>query len=585
MNLRERIDENINNIVNNKPKDEIIIKLLQELLSLTIIHLEIAFQKKPVIKERKITIDNISNEKYNVSFGINRTNDTIKFGKFLFNYAQKTQTNLLIFLVIKESIVHFIEKQLTEIDEIIIYIITLLKIRELFEMSSYEVPFIASIHRFFPQEISSYSNFYYINLMQLLYTRKINSVEIFNLYIKWIDEKLPDSKIPDSLKTWVAEKTITINDNIAPIFLNKKQVQIIECLLEQGEENGSSSNVAKTLNMTRSPVRLQFMHLNETYSTYWRAEINYEKLGLFNYFFKIVVSNEQNFNIILNKLVSEKYLRSIFTGKINNSLVLYSPALICPFIVGENLGAYFEKLSRDNLIEDYTLQLVRGRQYFTTITTHPIKSPTLKTFSSFLENEKNNLRKYVFSTEEKKYSHEDLYDLTHIDDNLLFFLSIIRGKSLQKARYHMLVSELPLLYEKNKIKISDVDAQTYFLNQIEIRAKRRNLLNYKLYMRNFATRGVDVCIIEIPTINQSFDELQKLISKLRIFSYLTQMNLFDRIILALPSITHEHPVVQLIKRVILQSPFEASYYTIRLNKSNFVPYHDLYDFESKKWII
>ncbi|NHJ49388.1 MAG: hypothetical protein FK733_16480 [Asgard group archaeon] len=76
---------------------------------------------------------------------------------------------------------------------------------------------------------------------------------------------------------------------------------------------------------------------------------------------------------------------------------------------------------------------------------------------------------------------------------------------------------------------------------------------------------------------------QELIDRLRVFGFLGQFQLHDRTIINLPGISHNHPVKDIIKDVLEEEGIEANFYTINLLKSQFVPLHDLFDFDEQKW--
>ena len=157
---------------------------------------------------------------------------------------------------------------------------------------------------------------------------------------------------------------------------------------------------------------------------------------------------------------------------------------------------------------------------------------------------------------------------------------------MTKKGYNVIVSELPKLYEKNGITLSDNVTQTDFLNQIEIRARRRNILSYAFFMRSYTPRAKDILIFEIPKSNKTSDEIfNKVIKQLQVFSFLGQMDIPDRKIFQIPGISHTHPISKLIQEVLIQNNLETIFYTINLNEIKFVPLHDLYSFDDQKWMI
>jgi hypothetical protein len=139
------------------------------------------------------------------------------------------------------------------------------------------------------------------------------------------------------------------------------------------------------------------------------------------------------------------------------------------------------------------------------------------------------------------------------------------------------------LYEKNNIPLSDVKVQTDFLNQIEIRARKRKILSYSLFMRSFAPRSSNVFIFEIQTLNYSEKVISDTIEKLRVFSFLGQFTIADRLIFMIPGISHKHEISNMIQQIIENAGLEMNCYTININDSRFVPLHNLYDYNTQKW--
>jgi hypothetical protein len=93
-------------------------------------------------------------------------------------------------------------------------------------------------------------------------------------------------------------------------------------------------------------------------------------------------------------------------------------------------------------------------------------------------------------------------------------------------------------------------------------------------------------IFEIPTSTEISDkEFSKIIEKLQVFSLLGQNTLYDRHIFNLPGVAHTHPIKKVIQDFFEKEGLIPSFYTIKFYKSNFVPLHDLYDYEDQKWKI
>jgi len=52
----------------------------------------------------------------------------------------------------------------------------------------------------------------------------------------------------------------------------------------------------------------------------------------------------------------------------------------------------------------------------------------------------------------------------------------------------------------------------------------------------------------------------------------------------LSGISHNHPVSKIIKNILVKNEFNPTVYTVRLNKTRPYQFHDLYNYEEKKWL-
>ncbi|MHA1462607.1 MAG: hypothetical protein ACTSQ0_06025, partial [Candidatus Heimdallarchaeota archaeon] len=69
----------------------------------------------------------------------------------------------------------------------------------------------------------------------------------------------------------------------------------------------------------------------------------------------------------------------------------------------------------------------------------------------------------------------------------------------------------------------------------------------------------------------------------RVFSFMGQINLYDRYVFQIPGISHTHPIREIIEEELNKFGLAPNFYTIRLQKSRFVPLQELYDYEDQKW--
>lgn len=583
--LQKNIIENIQSVVQVALDDiESVLPILESFLQDVTKYNAAVLAIEPVHTRRKITLD-LMNEDSGVNLGIKRSETDIIIQKWIFELQQRAKGYMLTFVVVKESLMLFFEGELTEIEESIINISSILWLKDLYNVKSLDNPLFASICSWiYPETISGIDYNLINNLLTILFIKNVPFADVINTYINIKQEiKQDENELYNKFREWV-QSFIKDNDVIAPIYVRSRLIPIIDNLLELGYETGTSAVLAKKLNVHENTARNYFKEMMTNYSTFWRPIINFERLKLHNYFLKIVIKDQTKYDQITELLWKIPYLKTLYIGEQKEQQMLYSPSLICPHLVSEQLNEQLRKFESKGIIE-YTLQLIRERFILGTVTSEYF-SPSINTFRDLLSKtpSKTNIKKITFSVEKRDASMEFDDDDIPFDYNLLYFLSILRNKYLLKSRYGVMVSELPKLFEVNEMSISDVVAQTDFINQIDIRARRRNLLSYALYMRSHRPRGSNVLICEIPNIDTFSDEkLAQLRNRLHIFAFLGVVNLSDRAIFTIPGVSHEHPIKEAIEEIIAEEKIESLFYTIKLSQAKFVPLHDLYDFDAQKW--
>jgi len=261
------------------------------------------------------------------------------FADWILAMQSKTRIYLLTFLIIKESLLLFFEIEKDGIIEAIINIITILLVVELFKIDTIDNPILSAIRsKIYSEEIAGFSMYYWDNLLLLLIRNNVPFSDVLEEYEKTLKKKLSNSKeIIKQFSDWTFSKTIKEGDSILPFYTNLKLIELIELLLELGPEKGTTSYIARKLNLSQKTIAKRFKALNESFTTYWRADINYEKINLHNYLFKITLNKRSITEKLTQDLIKIPYLRSIFLGTDSKTDVLYSPAINCPHIISKQL--------------------------------------------------------------------------------------------------------------------------------------------------------------------------------------------------------------------------------------------------------
>lgn len=586
--MKSRFLKSINEIIELEEfSEKRITAILQELLNDTLTTISEEINQEPIINQRKITIGNVM-EEFGVRYGIIRNTNEIIFGDWIFNLRKTTKSNVLIYIIIKESFMHFFNSPTNEVNETIINFISILWLQMHFGIKNKNNPIIITINRnIYPQSIAGKDHYFFSSLLDLLFRKKIDFALVFSKITEINNEiNIKESKIVNLFSGWIYTNAINDEDVIAPIIINRNHILIIDYFVKHGY-NSKISDIAKFLNKHENSIRHNIRQITSYYSASWQATINYEKLKLHNYFLKIRLESKSNIEQLKDVLLKIPYLKNIYTGVATDENILYSPSFISPHIVAESIEEQLLKIEKKKQIKDFTLQLISEKYRYTTISSSLSKimiEPTIDTFKKLFKDDHSNipLKKYIFLQQIRDNSPL-INGLTTLDYNLLYFLSFLQQKYILGGRYGGWVHELPKFYEANNLSSINVEEIVNFLSQIEIRARRRGILSFSLYIRP-PRRGSNVLIFETPLIESEKDSLE-IINKIRIFPRLGQFTLHNRLVFVLPGISHKHPVKGMIQETLEKEGLELIFYTINLAKSRFVPLHDLFDYDEQKWKI
>ncbi len=548
--------------------------------------LSISLKKSAFDNELKLAFGKVRRD-YNPYFGLACINERTIIAKWILDLQYNTKRYLLSFFLIKQSFKNFVKKNFCEEEEAILNIITIVLLTAVLGISTIDNPMLSAIRaKIYSEEIAGASPIYWDNLLLLLISKSIPFSDVFDEFYVLVNDlsKSTQEKVKH-FSQWVTSITVKAENVILPIYTNKKLIDLIETLFEFGYEKSSTSMIAKKDKLSQKTIAKRFKALNENYSTYWTAHINYEEINLHNYFIKITTTKDIFVQKINSLLLTIPYLKSLYNGYDGESQIIYSPSLICPHIISDQLRTRFRKMKDSGLISSYTIQLVREKYRYFAITNFPY-NPTLNIFKKLITQGDQYLRKFTFH-HEKRSSVIPISDKPVVlDYNLLYFLSVLKGKYLLQARYAVNINEFKKFFLEKNIPITDVKSQTDLLYQNELRARRKDLLSFSLFMRNFVRFGSDVLAFELPIVDEKTNgKLQAIVDKLRIFAFLGQINLYDRFLFHIPGVSHQHPVRKIIEEVLTDADFSPSFYTIKLHKSNYVPLHELYDYDDQKWKI
>ena len=103
-------------------------------------------------------------------------------------------------------------------------------------------------------------------------------------------------------------------------------------------------------------------------------------------------------------------------------------------------------------------------------------------------------------------------------------------------------------------------------------------------MRNFSIFN-DLLILEILTLDQQAEKrLELLVDRFSVFSRQGVLKLGDRWFFILGGVAHTHPVANFLQQEIEKEGFLVNVFSVKCFQYRFVPLHQLFDFEERKWL-
>ncbi|NHJ40860.1 MAG: hypothetical protein FK731_12590, partial [Asgard group archaeon] len=209
--MKQKLITGINEIIKIKEFDESkICSILQRLIEESISFFTKELKINPIVNDsRTILIEKIP-EEMGVDYGVKRLDKEVVFGEWLFNLRKSTKYNILLFLIIKESLMHFIKLPISTISKTIINFITILWIQRYFNIGNIENPLIVSINRnIYPETIAGRDYNDFVALLELLFRKNVDYSLVFNKLVEILKQQGKDEKvISNQFSTWVHQETI-----------------------------------------------------------------------------------------------------------------------------------------------------------------------------------------------------------------------------------------------------------------------------------------------------------------------------------------------------------------------------------------
>jgi hypothetical protein len=567
---------------------EKLVNWLQELLSIFIDSIQSELPDYPAKKHRKITLVSNDNNRFGHSFGVQRDAKKSQFSSWLFELEKEEKEYLLLFLTVKEALLHFISfSEKNEVfTELFINVITMVWLGNKGFIKTIGDR-IVRFNRIRCRIAEIELNYWLITIFQtffILDTPYSEIIKKIDLFLQTFENKEWSNKeLMKYFDEWVDNLYIS-EEMVAPFYLQNRLIKIIKIMLKLGYEKSSSANIASTLKIHNNTARNYMYEIRKAFRPLWFPIWHLELFNLQNYLLILKTNSEAKQSKILEKLKDNPYIESIYKSmKHEESFIITSQDMRCPTNEAEKINKQFQHWQEQNLITQFYFQ---PRTEFITYSTFTSKK-ILFTPKKY-EQQTNRLDDSIFKFKnhylEKSPSDSKGKLPIKLDYNLLNFKSVFRSRGIIKSMYIVYLDEFYEMCKKNNIQRENDKIVTDFLNQQEIRLRRRNLLHYKLITVPLMS-PINLLAIEIPyQSNKDYKKLAKLLDQYIIFSWVYEYITRDKILLIIRSnFSAKHPIVKFLEDMLKKEGFEPTFSNIDWYFSKPIPYHELFDFEQNKW--
>ena len=397
------------------------------------------------------------------------------------------------------------------------------------------------------------------------------------------DKQLPLKSLIANFEAWFDDHEIELTDLALPIEMKSRYFQIVKLLLELGYQEGTAKNVGEKLDLQHDVINTAFKEMANDFVIFWRPQINYLLLRIYPFAFRVTLSDKKHREFFVQELRKIKYISTLNEDTSTNECLFYS-LIYCPHIVHNQFQELLEKLLKKGILKDYFFSMVKHRVNKWSLTDIHITSSEDSYEGLFTNPELFKLHSYEVFNETYTLSDMPQTKQAFFDETVLAFLSILRGRHLTKGSYGVYVTELYDLCNKNEVDIKNSVKVTSFINQLDIRCRRLEILDYYLLAWK-KTPYAGSLFFEL-IIDLENQEIIDYLSRLEVFGTLTKLVFYDRILLIFVGMASDHPFRSFVEKKLQEKNIEYFVYaTLAVDDfKNYPNYHLLYDFNENKWV-
>ncbi|NHJ47341.1 MAG: hypothetical protein FK733_06080 [Asgard group archaeon] len=539
-----------------------------------------------------VTIEIGDAPEYGPMFGVVRTNNKIVFGSWLEDLRPKYyRVNLVEFIIIRESIVNFVEKSLLNennqtLPQYMLEICSLSYMKKIHEKRTFETKLINVRNRFLfgDEELNDEEREFYNKIYSItnnVISQKITYNHFLETFLHFLEEgsltEFDEGEIIDHIYRYFSNIP---EDIVAPIRIKPNTLQVLEKVVELGFD-ATAINISKILGKDHTTIYREFDRIANRYNAYLRTHINFYKLGLHLYFIlvRLKTDEEDNMQRALDELSKVRYIGEIYEGVGEKCNYLYS-ITFCPHFIADSLANKFERLMKNNVIETFEFKPLTNRIYMTSFVEARFE-PTLDNYRKLLNEEikcvkiktwdNNNLKQ----DPPLKFSEKEL--------NMLKTISVYKSHSLVNPQsYRVFTAQLKQFAVEQGVDINKMDDFLSFMNTQRNQLLENDLIGFRLELTISDLAINDILVLKV-SCNPEDEKILKLINKLSIFSWISFFILHDEIVIQIFGLNSDHVITKIITELITEFRFDFEKFTANSKVWRFIPYADLYHVKGNKW--
>jgi len=530
---------------------------------------------------------------YYESFGVSRNKEKIVFGNWINNIKTNyTKEDLWESILIRESFALFIDDKyfvddLVKLTNIFLNIAVISYIQDIYQKKGTTLK-ISNVRVRISKENTSYKqgeeNPYNTieSLLKEIINQNISYKLIIDTYIHFIDgyneNDFDIEELKDDFHRYISQSSMDI---VAPIYLKSKTAIVLKELIRSGFKT-STFKIAENLEVNQSTVSRQLTKIMAKFYAKWRAVKNWGKIGLNTYMLiiRLQKNNKKKFDYLTKELLKIDYISQIYNGTNEEYDFIYS-VFESPSIVHKLLEKKLFRYQESRQLNSFELDQIINFKKKLALIDNQFK-PNMENFRKLIYNEI--IVNKITVWESSYFKNQEKIQLEEKDKLILEFLSIIKSNSLTSySFYGVFVKQAIDFITQNGYSIDQVKEYSGFFNNLQNNAIERNLLDYSLLitLSSSSSNYLIIRLYDYPNPN----ELEKLLDDLSVFSNVYFRKSIHNTIITIYGLNYLDPLVDIIKQRITKVSCRVEIFSMKLEKWQYVPYSDLYDFQSKKWKI